>query len=136
MVNLKSFCVNFILCKIYMFDTIPDFFHWISFAVNKLFISGPVVVSPKGCILFKTVYPKDFKVLEAKWIKTMDNESTEIDFSEDGYSMRNRGGNPQTQSVEIPSSKDNVVSFQLCYDNMKSNIIIVFPYGIVPDLCY
>lgn len=102
------------------------------FTVNKVFISGPVVVSTPGYIQFKAIYRKESQSLQAKWIKTKDEKSTEINLLEQGYSVLNSGsGVLQIQSVNIPSVPENFGTYQLYLkDDMKSNKITVIEYGI------
>ncbi|XP_078341382.1 uncharacterized protein LOC144627665 isoform X2 [Crassostrea virginica] len=102
----------------------------INVAVNKVFISGPVVVSTPGYIQFKAIYRKESQSLQAKWIKTKDEKSTEINLLEQGYSVLNSGsGVLQIQSVNIPSVPENFGTYQLYLkDDMKSNKITVIEY--------
>lgn len=90
------------------------------------------MVSTPGYIRFKAVYRKESQSLQAKWIKTKDEKSTEINLLEQGYSVLNSGsGVLQIQSVNIPSVPENFGTYQLYLkDDMKSNKITVNEYGI------
>lgn len=91
-------------------------------------------MSAEEDLLFKTIYPKGSNVAQAKWIKTLDDVSTEIEFNND--CIKNSTSEPKTQYVKIPKAEDNNGAYQLCNDNMKSNIIVVFAYGRVQFICY
>lgn len=97
--------------------------------MNKLFISGPVVVSPSNNIVFKTIIPKSSNVADAKWMIRRDPYLIPISFGKPGYSSSTFCGVVQTQTMSIPNVQENIGQYQLYLNNLKSNIINVFAYG-------
>lgn len=113
----------------YLFILISNILKMVFFSANKLFISGPVVVSPSNNIQFMTIFPKNTDVSQAVWTRISIDDSTEINFNNKGYSVNNFGGVPQTQTVTIPNLQENFGKYQLRLNNETSNIIDVFQYG-------
>ena len=100
------------------------------FTVEKvLFISGPVVVSPKQNILFTTVLPQKCNPVQTKWFRIQNDTLIEIDFEVQGYEKKTIKGDIITQTVEIPNAAKNFCEYQLCLEDMKSNKITVFSEG-------
>lgn len=96
------------------------------FTVSKVFISGPVVVSPSTEFRFKAVFPRNSDISQASWMRIQNHTSTKMSVEE---TQEVFCGYPQTQSVKIPNLPENFGAYQLSLQHMRSNIINVFPYG-------
>lgn len=121
--------INYKLRTLMYLDSFPFI------TATRLFISGPVVVSPSESINFKAVIPSIHSQSRAKWIMTKNKTSTEINFDKVGHSVINSRGPTNTQAVKIPSDLENIGAYQLCLEDaqnnmIKSNMINVFAYGI------
>ena len=108
-----------------------DFFF---ISVNQfLFISGPVVVKPQEMIQFMTIYPANSNIQAAKWTKIQNNETKEICIGASGITLQTPNTNPSLPSpqfLKISKAKENVGTYQLCWNNLKSNKITIFTDGM------
>lgn len=109
-------------------------FDFFLISVNQfLFISGPVVVKPQEMIQFMTIYPANSNIQAAKWTKIQNNETKEICIGASGITLQTPNTNPSLPSpqfLKISKAKENVGTYQLCWNNLKSNKITIFTDGM------
>lgn len=105
------------------------FFHLYVFfvAMQRIFISGPVVVSPLEEIIFEAYLP-GLKLLNPKWWKKKDGSTEEIEINPKKYSFT-KDLNNKYKFIIFNAEEEDSAEYQISSTNMKSNAIYVHVDG-------
>lgn len=74
--------------------------------------------------------PESSTNLPTTLLRTSKTKTTEYDLGKQGDFLFTSESAPQTRFIEIANAKDNGGAYQLCWTNMKSNILNVVVNGI------
>lgn len=84
-------------------------------------------------IQFMTIYPANSNIQAAKWTKIQNKGTKEICFKAGGFTLQTPNtipNLPSPQFLKIAKAKENGGTYQLCWNNLKSNKITVFTDGM------
>lgn len=95
-------------------------------ATQRIFISGPVVVSSKEEIIFETYLP-GLQLLNIKWWKKKDGSTKEIGINSEKYDTKEQN-NEYTFIISNAEEEDSA-EYQISSTDMKSNAIYVHVDG-------
>lgn len=96
-------------------------------ASQMIFISGPVVVSPRDNIKFLTMFTTNQNCLNAKWFKIKKYSKKEINLGSTKYSISNTSDGTKTQAFDVvQAGEEDSAGYQLTIDNVSSNVINTF----------
>lgn len=96
-----------------------------------IFISGPVVVSPRDNIKFLTMFTTNQNCLNAKWFKIKKYSKKEINLGSTKYSISNTSDGTKTQAFDVvQAGEEDSAGYQLTIDNFSSNVINTFVDGM------
>lgn len=109
-------CIQHIFFYLYIFFV----------ATQRIFISGPVVVSSKEEIIFEAYLP-GLQLLNIKWWKKKDGSTKEIGINSEKYDTKEQN-NEYTFIISNAEEEDSA-EYQISSTDMKSNAIYVHVDG-------
>lgn len=96
-------------------------------ATQRIFISGPVVVSSLEEIIFEAYLP-GLELLNPKWWKKKDGSTKEIEINPEKYSFT-KDLNNKYRFIIFNAEGEDSAEYQISSTNMKSNAIYVHVDG-------
>lgn len=109
-------CIQHIFFYLYIFFV----------ATQRIFISGPVVVSSKEEIIFETYLP-GLQLLNIKWWKKKDGSTEEIGINSEKYDTKEQ--NNEYKFIISNAEEEDSAEYQISSTDMKSNAIYVHVDG-------
>lgn len=109
-------CIQHIFFYLYIFFV----------ATQRIFISGPVVVSSKEEIIFETYLP-GLQLLNIKWWKKKDGSTKEIGINSEKYDTKEQ--NNEYKFIISNAEEEDSAEYQISSTDMKSNAIYVHVDG-------
>lgn len=122
-------CIESLIFTIYGNVYTTYFFYLYIFfvATQRIFISGPVVVSPSEEIIFEAYLP-GLQLLNPKWWKKKDGSTKEIEINSEKYSVTIDHDN-KYKFIILNAEEEDSAEYQISSTDMKSNAIYVHVDG-------